>query len=61
MPSEGLLMRTPTDGEPYYCTFCGSGWNEYCACEDVRCVLETCAEAKSRSKDEEPPEKMPLR
>lgn len=40
--------RTPADGEPYYCTFCGLGWNEYGACEDVRCALETKEEAAKR-------------
>lgn len=34
-------IRTTTDGEPFYCTFCGAGWGEYGACEDVRCNLET--------------------
>lgn len=33
-------QRDHTDGEPFYCVFCGSGWNEYGACEDVRCELE---------------------
>ena len=34
-------QRTPYDGKPYYCIFCGLGLGEYYACEDVRCRLET--------------------
>lgn len=41
--------RLPIDGEPYYCVFCGSGWNEYGACEDVRCQLETKEVALQRA------------
>lgn len=44
-----MTMRTTTDGLPYYCVFCGSGWGEYGACEDVRCQLETSETALSRS------------
>lgn len=47
-PGFSRLDRTSTDGEPFYCTFCGSGWNEYGACEDVRCTLETKDEAMKR-------------
>lgn len=42
-------MRTPTDGMPYYCKTCGLGWNEYGACEEVDCELESSEEALSRS------------
>lgn len=41
-------IRDSTDGQPFYCTFCGSGWNEYLACEDVRCELETTKDATAR-------------
>ena len=41
-------IRTPADGQPFYCTYCGSGWNEYGACEDVRCELESKEEAMNR-------------
>jgi hypothetical protein len=41
-------VRTVTDGKPFYCLFCGAGWNEYGACEDVRCVLEPREEAQKR-------------
>lgn len=46
------MTRNPQDGEPYYCTFCGAGWNEYGACEDVRCVLETKVQALTRYEQE---------
>ena len=42
-------MRTPTDGLPYYCKTCGLGWNEYGACEEVDCELETRSEAIARA------------
>lgn len=42
-------MRTLTDGFPYYCKVCGAGWNEYGACEDVRCELEPTEAALARS------------
>lgn len=48
-------IRTTTDGQPYYCTFCGMGWNEYGACEDVRCVLESTVEAQKRFVHVDPP------
>jgi len=40
--------RDPHDGKPFYCTFCGAGWDEYGACEDVRCALETKEAAMQR-------------
>jgi len=43
-----MAGRTPYDGEPYYCTFCGVGFAEYFACEDVRCTLETKSIAVAR-------------
>lgn len=46
--------RDPKDGEPFYCTFCGLGWNEYGACEDVRCELETKDAALQRFEPSEP-------
>ena len=48
LPRSGDNLRLPNDGKPYYCTFCGSGFNEYSACEDVRCVLETIEQAQKR-------------
>jgi hypothetical protein len=48
-------IRTVTDGKPYYCTFCGMGWNEYGACEDVRCKLESVADAQARFVHVDPP------
>ncbi len=49
------MPRTTTDGLPYYCTYCGSGWNEYGACEDVRCELESNEKALARSVPTLPP------
>lgn len=50
MPSDfmGTRERTPTNGQPYYCRVCGMGWNEFMACEEVDCELETEAEAQKR-------------
>jgi hypothetical protein len=52
-PDAGLApipgQRTSTDGEPFYCAVCGLGWNEYGACEEVDCRLETKAAALSRA------------
>ena len=42
------MSRDPYDGQPYYCTFCGMGWNEYGACEEVDCVLESPEAAQRR-------------
>lgn len=46
--------RDSRDGEPFYCTFCGSGWGEYSACEDVRCQLESNDEAMRRHEPSAP-------
>jgi len=43
-----MTQRTHTDGKPFYCIVCGLGWNEYQACEEVVCELETEAAAKAR-------------
>jgi hypothetical protein len=48
-------MRTLTDGLPYYCKTCGAGWNEYGACEDVACELESSADALARAIPTLPP------
>lgn len=40
--------RTPYDGKPYYCAFCGLGWIEYQACEAVCCELESVEDAMDR-------------
>jgi hypothetical protein len=47
--------RSPFDGQPYYCTFCGSGLGEYYACDDVRCVLESAEAAKARKQSKNQP------
>jgi hypothetical protein len=45
------IDRSSLDGEPFYCTFCGMGWNEFQACEDVRCILETPEAAAKRAQE----------
>lgn len=47
-------IRDSTDGKPFYCTFCGSGFNEYGACEEVNCTLESAEEAKKRHEPSPP-------
>jgi hypothetical protein len=44
-----MTKRTPDDGEPFYCTVCGLGWNEYIACEETDCRLETREQAEARA------------
>lgn len=36
-----MTVRSPYDGEPFYCDLCGLGFGEYLACEDVCCILES--------------------
>jgi hypothetical protein len=48
-------MRTTKDGLPYYCKTCGLGWNEYGACEETNCELESHEEALTRSVPTLPP------
>lgn len=40
--------RSPTDGSPYYCTYCGSGFSEYLACLKMSCALESHEVARER-------------
>lgn len=44
-------MRNIYDGEPYYCQLCGAGWNEFGACEQPDCKLESKASAEKRAED----------
>jgi hypothetical protein len=44
-----MAERDPHDGQPYYCTLCGAGWNEYGACEEPDCKLETVEAAQARA------------
>lgn len=44
------MSRSPYDGKPYYCKICGLGFNEYIACEELDCELESEASAKLRFK-----------
>ena len=46
---KALIMRTPTDGLPFYCSFCGMGWSEVMACEEVDCKMESKEAALARS------------
>ena len=47
--------RSSTDGKPFYCTICGSGWNEYMVCRaEMDCELESKAEAMKRYSDPDP-------
>ena len=46
------VSRTPYDGKPYYCKTCGLGFNEWSACEEVNCVLESVADAAKRAKND---------
>jgi hypothetical protein len=40
--------RDPRDGKPFYCAACGLGWNEYGACEEMDCELESQEAAAQR-------------
>lgn len=44
-----MAERTPYDGKPYYCIDCGLGWNEYMACGEFDCLLETPGDALERA------------
>lgn len=43
--------RTPKDGLPYYCIHCKLGFQEFLACDDVVCQLESKETARARSHD----------
>ncbi len=45
--------RQPYNGRPYYCIKCGSGFNEFMACELPHCELESPMEAIARKKAKE--------
>lgn len=40
--------RNYNDGKPYYCALCGLGFDEYLACEEPDCELESEQEAQER-------------
>jgi hypothetical protein len=40
--------RTHIDGKPFYCKYCGSGFDEYLACEHPLCELEDALTAQER-------------
>jgi hypothetical protein len=48
-----MTERTPYDGKPYYCVVCGLGFAEWEACEEIDCLLESEARAKSRQAEHE--------
>lgn len=39
------------DGKPYYCALCGLGFDEFMACEEPDCKLESEEEAQERKKN----------
>lgn len=43
-----ILCRSPYDGDPFYCTTCRLGFNEYGACEEVGCQLESKKVSRQR-------------
>lgn len=43
-----MADRTPYDQKPFYCVTCGAGFNEYGACEEIDCKLETQTAAIER-------------
>jgi hypothetical protein len=47
---ETLMDRRSTDGNPYYCTTCGAGFDEFMACEMPDCELESKQTAKQRQR-----------
>lgn len=42
-------MRTPYDGQPYFCIYCGLSFAEYMACDSTNCQLETRGAAIDRA------------
>jgi hypothetical protein len=49
IPQTTTQARDPHDGQPFYCTLCGAGWNEYGACEEPDCKLESLEVAQLRA------------
>lgn len=45
-----MKPRTPTDGRPFYCRLCACGFDEFLACEEPDCELESEREAVKRAK-----------
>lgn len=41
-------FRDSKDGKPFYCKLCGMGWQEFGACEEPDCELESDEEALKR-------------
>lgn len=40
------------DGKPFYCAWCGAGFDEYLACEEPQCQLESLDAAIARQQAE---------
>lgn len=53
-PPSSTQARDPHDGKPFYCALCGAGWNEYGACEEPDCKLESEAVATLRAQRKRP-------
>lgn len=45
--------RRWNNGKPYYCEVCGLGFDEYMACEEPHCKLESDEQAETRAKDQQ--------
>lgn len=43
-----MTPRSPYDGKPFYCSLCAAGYDEYMACEEVDCQLESESNARLR-------------
>ena len=43
-----MTLRTPYDGQPYYCIKCGVGFYEFIACELPDCEREDVRDAERR-------------
>jgi hypothetical protein len=48
-PHNPADTRTPLDGRPYFCSFCGLGYAEFMACQESQCTLETRRTALARA------------
>ena len=44
--------RSPFDGQPFYCTTCQAGFDEFLKCENAGCALETVEASEARRKGE---------
>lgn len=49
-----MTQRDPYDGQPFYCEVCGFGFDEFMACEEPDCVLESVETAQLRQRRRKP-------